>query len=34
MYKYLFSIMFFDSRAVYETKWKIVVDPDWPQMTV
>jgi len=25
---------FFENRAVYETKWKNVLEPDMPQMTV
>jgi hypothetical protein len=31
---FLFSTVFSESRAVYETMWRNMVEPGWPQMTI
>jgi len=30
----MFSIFFYENRDIYETKWKNIVQPDRPQMTI
>jgi hypothetical protein len=31
----LYSITFFpENRAIYEIRWKNIVEPAWPQMTI
>jgi hypothetical protein len=32
--KHFLLISFFYNCAVYETIWKILIQPEWPQMTV
>jgi hypothetical protein len=31
---FIFNNFFFYSRAIYEKMWKIIVEPDMPQLTV
>ena len=30
----MFNIFFFEKIAVYEIKWKIIADPDRPQLAI